>query len=314
MKTPWYDISPGATAALVATGAFVDIDLYTIFPAGALAGGAPLRYSAGTLAVTIPGTTWPRALLFDQARAKAVGHLNVGLDVDQWQVVVAPRIADPLASPGFTDRIGDLPFLAAAQAGALDGAEIQVDRAVAAAWPSATNTVLTPVGIVTLFYGRVAEIDVGRSQAVITINSHLTSLGNALPRNLFQAGCIHTLFDGGCALRAADFAMSGTVAAGSAGNIILSSIAAPIGSGTYALGRIVMSTGANAGFARLVRGWTMGSPGTFTLVAPFPFAVSPGDAFVAYPGCDKQFNTCGLFGNQPNFGGEIAIPAPETAV
>lgn len=40
-----------------------------------------------------------------------------------------------------------------------------------------------------------------------------------------------------------------------------------------------------------------------------------GDAFTAYPGCDKQITTCdSKFNNKSNFGGFPYIPAPETAI
>jgi hypothetical protein len=52
-----------------------------------------------------------------------------------------------------------------------------------------------------------------------------------------------------------------------------------------------------------------------SLIAPFPFTVAVGDAFTAYPGCDKTVNTCTVkFSNLVNFGGEDNIPKPETAV
>ena len=165
------------------------------------------------------------------------------------------------------------------------------------------------------FYGTVGEVDVGRSQAVITIYSHLKKLANQLPRNLFQASCVHTLFDQGCALQAASFAVSGAVVGvGGAPNVFAASIAAPAGSATYALGRVAMTSGKSEGYARTVRSWTAGSPATFALIAPFPFGVAIGDTFTAYPGCDKSYGTCGLFQNQANFGGCLSIPAPETAI
>ncbi|HUK60236.1 MAG TPA: DUF2163 domain-containing protein [Stellaceae bacterium] len=312
MKTPWYEVSAGATAALLATRAFVDVDCYTFRLAGAFGGVSELFYSAGPVDVSAAGTLWTaRGPTFDQAKAKARAHYKAGLDVDTWQVVVAPRLVDPLSGTPFPDAIGSQPWLAAAQAGALDNAEVQVDRAVAAAWP-APGAALAPTGMVTVFYGTVGELDVGRSQAVITIYSHLKKLTNLLPRNLFQAGCVHTLFDQGCTLAAADFAMNGTVASsGPAANQFGSSIAAPAGSGNYALGRVVMTSGASEGYARTVRSW---SGGIFTLIAPFPFGISTGDSFTAYPGCDKSFGTCALFQNTANFGGCLSIPAPETAV
>ena len=89
----------------------------------------------------------------------------------------------------------------------------------------------------------------------------------------------------------------------------------PTGFGTYALGRVVFTSGLNAGFTRAIR--TMASAAgvlTLGLIAPMPFAVAAGDTFTAYPGCDKQMATCTLFSNIANFGGQPYIPSPETAV
>ena len=318
MKTPWYEIAPGATAALLASRVFVDGDLYTFTLPGAVGGVSVLRYGAGPVDVTVAGTTWPaNQVTFDQDKAKAVAHWKVGLDTDTWQVVVAPRNVDIRTGAPDPDTIGTAPFLAALRAGALDGAEVQIDRAFAAAWP-APGKAMAPAGVVTIFYGRVAEIDVGRSQAVITIASHLKLLAAQMPRLLYQAACIHTLFGAGCnvagSLPAASFAVAGTIAAVSAdGATITATLAAPGGSGTYALGRMVMASGSSEGFARSIRSYTAGTPATLTLIAPFALGVVPGDAFTAYPGCDKTFAACGKFANQQNYGGELNIPAPEVA-
>ena len=316
MKTPYYETSPGATAALLLTRSFIDVDCYTFSLAGSPLGVSQLLYSAGPIDVSVPGAYFSaKGPLFDQDKAKAVAHWKVGLDVDQWQVVVAPRNFDVLTGAPSPDKIGTQPWLAAAQAGALDGAEVQVDRAFASGWPAVGAPALQPTGIVTIFYGRVGELDVGRSAAVVTLYSHLKKLADPLPRNLFQASCIHTLFDSGCTLLAASFAQNGMVAGlGTAANVFTSAIGAPSGSGTYGLGRVSMTSGASQGFARTVRSWVAGSPGTFTLISPMPFGIAPGDSFVAYPGCDKQYGTCGLFKNQANYGGCLSIPVPETAV
>ena len=320
MKSPWYETAPGATAALLATGQFVDADLYRFTLAGEILGVTELLYGAGPIDVAAAGSYWPaNTILFDQAQAKAKAHWKVGLDVDTWQVVATPRPVDLLTGAAAPDRIGSAPFLAALRAGALDGAEVQVDRAFAPDWNAVATgqngrPALAPTGIVAIFYGRVAEGDAGRSQAVITINSHLKLIASQMPRRLYQASCIHTLFDAGCGLAAADFAMSGTVVSVSAdGSTVTASLAAPAGSGTYALGRMVMQDGASAGFARATRSWSPGGPATLALIAPFPLGVAPGDRFTAYPGCDKRFGTCGSFANQVNYGGALAIPAPETA-
>ena len=320
MKSPWYEASPGALAALLAGGLFVDVDLYRFVLAGQILGVGELRYSAGSIDVAAAGAYWPaNEVAFDAAEARAKAHWKAGLDVDTWQVVAAPRDLDLRTGSPSPDRIGSAPWLAALRAGALDGAEVQVDRAFAPDWNAIApgqggRAALAPTGIVTIFYGRVAEGDAGRSRAVITINSHLKLVANPMPRRLYQAACIHTLFDAGCMLRAADVAVAGAVAGVSAdGGTLGATLAAPAGSGTYALGRIVMQGGASAGFARTVRAWSAGSPASLALIAPFPLGVAPGEPFLAYPGCDKRLSTCGKFANQENYGGENGIPAPETA-
>jgi len=115
-------------------------------------------------------------------------------------------------------------------------------------------------------------------------------------------------------LKAADFAAAGTVASVAAdGATVTATLAAPAGSATYALGRMVMTDGASDGFQRQILSYAAGSPATLTLRAPFALGIAAGDAFTAYPGCDKRYATCGLFDNQQNFGGELNIPAPEVA-
>ena len=319
MKTPWYETSPGALAALLFTGSFVDVDVYTFYLAGTILGVSTLRYSAGDVDVSIPSFYWSaKEVLFDQSKSKAVAHWKVGLDVDTWQVVAVPR-------PGL-DTIGSASWLAAIRAGALDGAEVQVDRCFAPDFNQTTvgthgMPAFAPTGIVSIFYGRIAQGDVGRSQAVITINSHMKLLQADMPRRLYQAACIHNLFDSGCnnngSLPPANFAATGSVTSVSTdGSEITTTLAAPVsGKGTYALGRIQMTSGASDGFQRMITSWAHGSPSTLVLKAPFPLGIAPGDTYTAYPGCDKKPGTCSrVFNNLANYGGELGIPAPEAAV
>lgn len=309
MKPVKYETSTGALMALLATRSFVMADLYTILLAG---GGTPLRYTTADTDIAYGGNTWVHnGPQFDQAGTRAVGHWKLGLDTDTWHCTIAPRSVDPVTGATYPDKIGSTPWLAAALAGALDGAVVLVDRVYLPAWPPMPRPIaIAPTGVVNIFTGRVATVDIGRSAAVISLNSHLELLDQQMPINLYQAGCSHVLFDAGCALTAAAFAVTGTASAASTSQTILSSLAQPSGSGTYAMGRLAFTSGANAGFARSVRSWT---PGIFTLLSPFPFAVAAGDALVGYPGCDRQLATCNMFGNAINFGGEPYIPPPETA-
>jgi uncharacterized phage protein (TIGR02218 family) len=336
VKTVKYESGAGLLAAFLAgrPASALLCDLYSFALAGELNSGAPLLFTTADVDIAVPyapgiplvntgpplaapplsaGTTIysSKLVYFDQLQNKAYGHWKVGLDVDTWQVICTPS---PEA------RIGNQSFLAALRAGALDGAVVAVDRAFidnrdGVGYAAA----LEPLGVVNIFTGRVAEVDLGRSNAVISINSHLELLDQNMPRNLYQAGCRWTLFSAGCNLSAATFQIAGNILSLPApnSNVLSVNLSRPTGSGTYALGHMVMINGANQGLARSIRSWTPLTPSpqaTLTLTAPFPFAFEAGDGFLAYPGCDKQQNTCSAFGNVANFGGMPFIPTPEMAV
>lgn len=309
MKTPWYETSAGALVNLLLTKSFISVDLYTF----TLSTGEVLKYATGVVPVLVPGYgTWDAQTVLVEVpsgSSNGTAHWKAGVDVDTWQVAMVPR---PVGIDGTLnpDTIGTVPFLQAVRLGFLDEAQVQVDRAFFPTWPGGAPQSMSPVGVITLFFGEVAAVDIMRSQAIVSINSHLDILSTAMPKNVWQAGCRHRLFDSGCGLSAAAFKMSGTATGGS-GNTFTSAVAAPGGSGTYTLGRIVMTSGANDGFSRTVRLW---SSGTFTLLAPFPFTVQAGDTFDAYPGCNKTMATCTAFANLDNYGGEPFVPVPETAV
>jgi uncharacterized phage protein (TIGR02218 family) len=318
MKTPLYETSPATLSALLATRSFVFADLYTFTTVN---GGPVLRYAAADRDIAWGGNTWiHNGPAFDQGASsgsRPTGHWKVGLDVDSWNVTVAPRLTDPVTGAAAPDLIAGQPWLQAVRGGALDGATATVDRAYLSAWPNdvaAFSKPAAPVGVINIFTGRVAAVDVSRTQVGIAINSHLELLDISMPRRVFQAPCQHTLFDTGCSLVAASYAVMGTVAAGSTTSVIHAAISAPPGSGTYALGRIVFTSGANATFQRSIRSYLAGLPAQLKLVAPLSYPVAVGDAFTAYPGCDKQRDTCGLFGNTANFRGFPYIPAPELSV
>lgn len=315
MKSPIYETSPGALLALLfATGPtgrmFAYYDLYTI----TCVQGPVLRYTTCDRDIGYSALTWSAGgvRVGSVGQQNALFHAKVGLDVDTWQAMFMPRPVDDVSGAAYPDTIGSVPWLAAAAAGALDGATVTVDRAYfALPLPFVQAAPLPPLGVLRLFAGRIAEVDLGRTAAVLTINSHLEVLNVQIPRNLFQASCRHRLFDAGCTLNAADFAYGGTCTAGSSRFQLISAIAPPAGSGTFTLGRVMMTSGLNAGFSRAVRSWAVSV--NIYFLAPLPFDVAIGDTFTAYPGCDKTLATCDLFANRINFGGEPFIPAPETA-
>jgi len=74
----------------------------------------------------------------------------------------------------------------------------------------------------------------------------------------------------------------------------------------YQLGEVTFTDGPNEGFRRMIRSSTAG---TYIITNEFPFAISAGDGYIIYPGCDKTGITCrNIFDNVLNFGGFLFIP------
>lgn len=312
MKTPTWEASPGALVALINTGAFVYATLYTITLSG---GAGVLRYATSDMSITDGTHTWDgRSLPVDQEKSTQTAHWKRGLDVDTWRAVFLPRTLD-LSGAAYPDKINGISWTVAARAGALSGADVQVDRAYFAAWPQPYALVATPVGILTVFAGRVSEVDVNDTMVIVNCDDYRSLLSTRLPRNPYQAGCRNALFDVGCTLLPASFVVPGSAIGGSTARVIKSLPLVATGSGTFQLGKIIMTSGENDGFARTVRRWSLSDPGSFELLNPLPFDVVPGDTFDAYPGCDKQTATCTLFANLLNYGpGTPFIPQAETAI
>jgi uncharacterized phage protein (TIGR02218 family) len=308
--------APAALVALINTGDYVDFDVYTINLAG---GALTLRYTTANFNITDGFHTWySNGVRISKDGTTGQAHWKTGLDVDTWQVIFVPRPFDQVTGAAFPDKIGNVPWLEAVESGALDYAEVEIGRAYFATvptYPLPAGGAAPMVGTsLVIFAGVVAEVDTTHMIAAVTIRDYRTLLTAQSPPHVFQAACRHTLFDVGCTLNPATFAVTSRfISAGSTKNqIIATSLFPPGGSGTYKLGRLVMTSGKNDSFARTISDWD----GNFqlTLVNPLPFDPGVGDSFTIYPGCDKSFATCGAFGNSLNFGGFEFVPTPETAI
>ena len=231
-------------------------------------------------------------------RAKA--HWKIGTDVDTIQFDVIPG----------TGLVEGIPFLSAIRAGFFDQATCEIDRV----FMSTFSTVVA--GTVPIFLGYVSDIDVARSLATFTVNGGTVLLLRPYPFNLYQAGCLNTLYDTNCTLSRASFTKSGAATSGSTSNIIndttLTDATSP-----YDLGMMKFTSGQNNGFLRGIQTYVHGSPNVFTLMSPFPFAPAPGDTFSASFGCNKVLNDtvrgCAAKSNQANFRGFPFVPQPQTA-
>jgi uncharacterized phage protein (TIGR02218 family) len=268
-----------------------------------LADGTVLHYCSGDQDLTVGGITYAcggtTGPYFEKADKRAKTHRAIGTSVDKMVFDVIPGSA---TVEGFA-------FLVAVRFGLFDGADFAYQRIAMGAPGDAS------AGAVLMFGGRVAQVDYSNSAAQFTIASYLELLNIELPRNVYQAGCLNTLFDASCTLSAAAFASTGTVAAAGGGaSFQIAGAAAGQAAGYFNLGKIQFTSGQNAGVWRAVQSHTSG-PATVNVFPPFGSVPQPGDAFAAYPGCDKQLSTCiNKFNNRRNFRGFPDTPQVETAL
>jgi uncharacterized phage protein (TIGR02218 family) len=235
----------------------------------------------------------------DRKDNKAKMHQAIGLTTDQL-------IFDMI--PG-SSQINGAPFLTCVREGVFDGAELIYS---AAFWPadSGYSRQVIPTGTIQKYVGRVGEVDASRNLATFTINSYLELLDQNMPRNLFSAGCVNTLYDASCTLNAANFTSSGTALNGSLNWVISSAVPNP-SPYSYNLGVVTFTSGANNGVSRTVKSF---SSGTIQLIAPFPSVPANGDTFNISAGCPKLQSYCAVgMNNLSNFRGFPFIPAQESA-
>jgi uncharacterized phage protein (TIGR02218 family) len=293
--------STAGQRAILASRQFFLIDIYSF----ALSNGTTLNYCGGDADLSVAGVKYsaggqigPFCATKDN-RAKM--HLKVGKDVDTLVFDVLPGNA----------VIGSLPFLQAVQQGVFDNAELTWSVVPLSTY--AGPTIVTDPGII-MFVGRVAEIDVRRSVCTFNIASHLELLNQLFPRDVFQAGCINTLYDASCTLNPVSFSDNGSALAGSTASAIAVTNL-PRAAGAYDLGRVTFTSGANNGLQRSIKSWFVSAGiGTLSIWPPLPVAPAPGDTFTAFVGCDKTPATCtAKFNNIANFRGFPYVPIPETA-
>ena len=283
------NISAPLLAHLQTGGPFVMADLYTV----TLASGAIYHWADFDQDIVHPTNGYTYSSTGPVLKRGKTREI-IGIEVDTLDISIYGR---------GSDSVNGLPILAAAQAGAFDGATLILERAFLSPIP-------TVVGTVILFTGRFADVTLGRTEFQVRVNSLTESLNINLPRNIQQPGCTHVLYDAGCGLTKSTFGTSGTIATGSTTSILNSGITNSFG--YFNRGSIKFTSGALTGITRTIKSYNLG---VFSLLLPLPTVPVVGDSFIAYAGCDKQQSTCSSkFGNIAQFRGAPFIPVPVTAV
>jgi uncharacterized phage protein (TIGR02218 family) len=282
-------------AALQTNRELTFADCFTI----TLADGTIYRTTNAQHTVTIPQSGAP-ALVYTAGDILIDGlklQQTCGVDIDEQSIDIAFKP---------TSTIGGLPWPVAVREGRFDGATIERSRAVLTA-PG--GSVIGGAAVVT-FHGLVATIDnIGRLTCKMTIKSMLNKLAIDMPHDIWQPGCLNTLYDGLCTLVKSANGASGAVGAsptltfipwsGSTANI-------------YNQGTITFESGANVGVSRTVRQSTTAG---LTLSRPLDYLPTAGDSFVVYKGCDKTMATCqSRFNNLVHFRVYPFVPPPEMAL
>jgi uncharacterized phage protein (TIGR02218 family) len=192
-------------------------------------------------------------------------------------------------------------------AGLYDGAEVRV---FLVNWTTPAERHLLRVG----HLGEVTREDG-------TFRAEIRGLAAALDQpqgRLFRHGCDADLGDARCGvnLAAAEFRGEGTVTAATSRRRFVVSGLDDFDAGWFERGRLLWSTGDNAGRAMEVRAHRVLSGDVILeLWQPMHFAVGAGDTFVVTAGCDKLFGTCvAKFGNGANFRGFPHMPGNDFAL
>lgn len=279
----------GPLAALLDSGQdFVMADLWTL----TLSGGSVVRWSGADVALSANGNSYTLGPVIERGSVSEKRGIEVAtLDV---------RIS---ANAG--DMINGVPLIPFITRHGLDGAVVRLDRGFGTDWASAlTGTVLR-------FAGKVTSIsEISGSTAKLTVSSWAILLNVNMPPNLYQAGCLHAVYDAGCGLSAASFAASGAVSGTPTALSFNSGLSVAVND--YAQGRVVSTSGANTGVARAIKS-NMAS--AFTLIQPLPVIPSAGDSFTVYAGCDRTMGRCSTkFNNLGRFKGTPFVPTPESSL
>ena len=267
---------------LAANTSLLMADLLTITPLK----GSALYLTSADIDIVSGQTFSSKGIQFKRSKISSA----VGVKVDALDLSLYGNTGTLVAGQG---------LMAAAVAGVFDGAIIRLDRAFMQTWGSVVGTLLQ-------FLGTVGQVDVGRTEVRINVNSQIELLNIHMPRNVWQPGCINTLYDSACGL--VRTAVAGSTSGGSTAQIINSNLTNP--DNYFNLGYVTYTSGVNSGITRTIKS-SLNAGGQIMLMNSFPSAPSTLDTFNAFHGCDKQQATCNGYGNLARYRGFPYIPAPD---
>jgi uncharacterized phage protein (TIGR02218 family) len=287
-----WETSTGALVALLNSGKPIQYaDLYTI----TLTNGTVYRWTSERFPISGNGNTWTVGPALYRGKVR----WTLGTSVDDLDVTITDNVGT---------TIGGVGIMASIRAGGLLGATLQVDRCY---WGIGQTL---PIGALFVFAGTVGEIKGGRHSVDLKVNSPLALLDTQLPRELWQAGCLNTVYDAACTLAVASFSVTATTTTVSDATRTTFQTNLAQADGYFHQGYAIGLTGANAGFQRAIKTHNA-SGGVLVAASSWPFAVAIGDTFTVVPGCDGTQSTCtNKFANVIHFRGQPYIPTANTVM
>lgn len=281
---------------ILASSQFMCVDAYTFY----LFDGTVLRYTSGDTDIVYLGNTYSAGgvsgAIFNSGSNTQL-KWKVGLEVDTLKFKVAPRAATVEGYDWFT----------AINIGLFDGAQLNLGRFYMTTYGD------TSAGLLTVFTGRVGKLEMDRTTIDFSINGFTELFNQPLPRNIYQANCLNTLYDSSCTINQATYAVNGSFSSGSTSNSLNASLGQA--TGYFSEGKIKFTSGVNNNLWRTVQLYTNGSPSVIKINVPVYTPPSNGDTFTIYPGCNKTMATCSAkFSNLANFRGFPFIPENSMAV
>jgi uncharacterized phage protein (TIGR02218 family) len=278
----------GPLLTLLNSGAYFQMcDLWEI----TLNGGGVIRWTDADINVSSGGHTYVAGPLLDRGTTTE----KVGLEVATLDVTITANADDLINGTPV------IPFIAKR---GFDGANVRLLRAFMTDWDQPV------VGTVLRFAGRITSItSIAGNQADVTVSAWTVLLNVNMPANLYQVACLHSVYDAGCALDPATFAVSGHLTGTPTALAFSSSLSTTLND--FAQGRIIFTSGVNAGVSATVK--SNDGAGGFVLIRALPAVPSAGDAFTAYPGCDLTMSRClSRFNNLGRLKATPFTPTPET--
>lgn len=166
------------------------------------------------------------------------------------------------------------------------------------------------MGGITVGYGRIGNITVGRGQFVAELRGLSQNLQQTVGER-YSRTCRADLGDARCGVALAAYTVTGTVTAVTSNQVFTDSGRAEA-AGHFNYGLVTWIGGNNAGLKKEVKAF---AGGAFTLFDAMRLPVQVGDTYSVYAGCNKLFETCKIkFANAVNFRGEPHIPGIDSAM